>query len=362
MLVVVTRCSREKDLTKLRPQLLALGLALSATLAPLAAHAELTVEQALNQFNLVVLGDAKSNSHVDGRTFIGGNLTGNGDFVQHPSDTPASGYTGLTVLGNANVGSVNGLGIYVGGNLTQGNINSGAAQVQGHVSNANLNGSAPAAIGGTVLGSNINSGRIGGVAETAALVAAGAQANAQDFGALFSQSSSFIAGLADTGGTVSIAYNRVTFNAVATNGVAVFDLSAIDDTVFAAGEFLFNLNGATTVIFNSDKTNIQTSANFLANSALAYGKSFLWNFYNATDITLGSQFGGSILATNAKLTNTNNIEGSVVVKSLDQKGEIHLQPFTGTIPVTPVPEPGTYAMLLAGLALTARVVAKRRKA
>lgn len=345
---------------KLQPRFLAFGLVLSATLAPLAAHAELTLEQALNQFNLVVLGDAKSSSHVDGRTFIGGSLTGNGDFVQHPSDTPASSYTGLTVLGNANVGSVNGLGIYVGGNLTQGNINSGAARVQGNVSNANLNGGAPAAIGGTVSSSNINSGRIGGAAETAALVAAGAQANAQDFATLFSQSSSFISGLADTGGTVSIAYNRATFNAVATNGVAVFNLSAIDDAVFAAGEFQFNLNGATTVIFNSDKTNIQTGANFLANSALSYGKSFLWNFYNATDIVLGSQFGGSILATNAKLTNYNNIEGSVVVKSLDQKGEIHLQPFTGDIPVTPVPEPGTYAMILVGLGLITRVVARRK--
>ena len=51
-----------------------------------------------------------------------------------------------------------------------------------------------------------------------------------------------------------------------------------------------------------------------------------------------------------------------MVKSLEQHGEIHLQPFTGTIPVTPVPEPETYAMLLAGLALTVRVVARRRQA
>jgi choice-of-anchor A domain-containing protein len=345
-----------------KPWMRAFGLSVMVAVAPVVAHAELTFEQALNQFNLVVLGDAKSSSHVDGRTFIGGSLTGNGDFVQHPSDTPASAYTGLTVLGNAQVGSVNGLGVYVGGNLTQGNVNSGAARVQGNVSNANLNGNAPAAIGGTVSSSNINSGRIVGAAETAALAAAGAQATAQDFATLFSQSSSFIAGLASTGSTVNIDHNLVTFNAVAINGVAVFDLSAIDDAVFAAGEFQFNLNGATTVIFNSDNTKIQTGANFRDSSALSYGKSFLWNFYNATDIVLGSQFGGSVLATNAKLTNYNNIEGSVVVKSLDQKGEIHLQPFTGDIPVTPVPEPGTYAMILAGLGLIGHVVARRRKA
>lgn len=342
------------------PQIRVLSLVIAVAALPLAAHAQLTAGQALSQFNLVVLGDANSNSHVDGRSFVGGSLSGNGDFVQHPSDTPASGYAGLTVLGNAQLGSVNGLGISVGGNLTGGNINAGTARIQGNVSNANLNGISPAAIGGTSSQSNINSGVLVGAAKTAALSAASAQATAQNFATLFNQTSSYLSTLADTGGTVSIQGNRATFNAVANHGVAVFNLSAIDTALFAVGEFDFHLNGATTIIFNSDDTNITTAANFLGGAATTYGKNFLWNFYNATDITLNSQFGGSLLATHAKLSNFNNIEGSVVVNTLSQRGEIHLQPFAGTIPVTPVPEPSTYALLLVGLGLMAATVTRRK--
>jgi hypothetical protein len=59
----------------------------------------------------------------------------------------------------------------------------------------------------------------------------------------------------------------------------------------------------------------------------------------------------------AAFSNGNNIEGGVFVDSLVQRGEIHLQPFDGQIP--PVPEPETYAMLLAGLGFLG-VISRRR--
>jgi hypothetical protein len=59
--------------------------------------------QTLQQFNAVVLTNAKSDSHIDGRTCIGGSLTGNNSpvFDMHPNDVPASNYAGLTVMGMA---------------------------------------------------------------------------------------------------------------------------------------------------------------------------------------------------------------------------------------------------------------------
>ena len=330
------------------------------TALPLWAQAGLTAEQALDQFNVVVLGNATSSSHVDGRTFVGGNLSG-GDYVQHADQTPASSFAGLTVLGNAKVGSVNGLGIYVGGNLDGGNINSGGTVVAGNVSNANLNGNTAAAVGGTVSSSNVNSGLLTGSANASALSSAGQIANSENFASLFSQTSSFLSGLASTGSYVTIANGTATFNAVVQNGVAVFNLNAIENQVFSQGQFAFNLNGATTVIFNSDSTSVNISANFLNSAATNLASSMIWNFYDATSVTLNSQFGGSILATKAMVTNTGNIEGTVVAQSLNQQAEIHLQPFTGTLPVSPVPEPASYAMMLAGLGLLG-LWAKRRTA
>jgi choice-of-anchor A domain-containing protein len=128
--------------------------------------------------------------------------------------------------------------------------------------------------------------------------------------------------------------------------------------VFAKGEFSFNLNGASTMIFNTDVDSAAISANFLGGSAQGIGGKTIWNFYGADTLDIGAQFGGSILALGATLTNTQNIEGGVFVNKLVQNGEIHLAPFDG---VLPVPEPETYGMLLAGLALVG-MAARRRQA
>jgi len=114
--------------------------------------------------------------------------------------------------------------------------------------------------------------------------------------------------------------------------VAVFNLTAIDTTVFSQSQFQFNLNGATTIILNSDETTVNISANFLNGSAQGIGAKTIWNFYKATNVTINNQFGGSILAPLAAFTNNNNIEGSVFVKTITQRGEIHLQTFTGSVP------------------------------
>lgn len=333
------------------------GLLAAALMTPLAAHAGLSFSQTLNQFNVVVLQDAQIDSHVDGRTYIGGNLTGGGDFAQHPADAPASDYLGLTVAGNATFGHVNGLGVYVGGNMN-GTVNTGPTRVVGNAS-GNINGSTPAAIGGTFSGGNLNAGQLSGAAATTALNDATAIANSTNFGTVLNQGSSFLAGLADTGGSVVFNGGKVTFTAAPVGGVAVFNLNSIDDSVFAAGEFDFNLNGANTVVFNSDNTNINLHANFLGGGAQKFGGKLLWNFYNATNIVVNSQFGGAIIGTKAHLIDMANIEGSVAVWSMYQNAEIHLAPYTGTI-VTAVPEPGTYAMMAVGLGLIGYQVARRR--
>jgi hypothetical protein len=83
---------------------------------------------ALKVYNLIVLRNLTSSSEVEGRTFVGGNLTGSSSNYQI-STLPASSYTGagLVVVGDV-TGSIkninNGAGAVVGGNVSSGfNLN-----------------------------------------------------------------------------------------------------------------------------------------------------------------------------------------------------------------------------------------------
>lgn len=331
-----------------------LSLVVSVGFFTTAAQADaLTGTEILNQFNLVTLGNAVSYSHVDGRSFIGGELQG-GTFVSHPADTPASTYAGLTVMGNTSGAMVNNFGAVITGNLSQSTINSGAAVVFGNANNTNFNG--PAYVAGSSSANNFNGGQNPALATSPAATAA----TSTDMGAVLHGLSNQLSHLQSTGGSVSISAGKVTFDAVAdSNGLAVFDLSAIDSAVFAASEFQFNLNGASTVIFNTDLASANISVNFLGGSAQVIGAKTIWNFYNATDLNIHNQWGGSILAPTASFSNGNNIEGGVFVQTLTQYGEIHSQPFVGQIPS--VPEPESFALLLAGLGLLASHIRTQRK-
>jgi choice-of-anchor A domain-containing protein len=328
------------------------------------AHAvPLTTAQILNQFNTVVLGSATSTSHTDGRTYIGGALSG-GDYVQHVNQTPASDYAGLTVRGSTTGVKVNGLGTVVGGSLTNSTVNSGSSVVKGGAVNDSFNGLAYVEGGAS---GNFNGGKAS--TPTALMQTNLDAASSTDFGSALGALANSLKSLASTGSSVSFSGNRAIFDAkVSGDGVAVFDLSAIDDELFSKGEFVFNLNGASTVILNTDIKNANISANFLGGSAQQYGSNLLWNFYDAASLTINSQWGGSLLATGASLTNNQNIEGGVYVNSLTQRGEIHLDQFSGTLPsagaIRPpafIPEPGSIALMLTGLAAIT-LLARRRRA
>lgn len=322
----------------------------ASVLSASAGAAELTGLQVLQQFNLVTLGTATMNSHVDGRSFVGGNLVGsNAVFAMHPNDTPASAYAGLTVAGNASSVQVTAFGATVLGNFSQSTVNNGPGVVGGNSTNSSYNGTGGSYVYGTRSGGNANSGSLSLAAADAAI----AVAQSTNFSTVLNALSDQLSAMASTGSTWTVAGNRVTFHAVAdSSGTAVFDLSAVDDSLFSLGEFAFDYGSASTVIFNSDVTAANINANFLGGSAITIAPKTVWNFYNASTLNFGTQFGGAVLATSAALTHGNNIEGGVFVNTLTQNGEIHQQAFTGALPpVTAVPEPSQAALLLAGLGL-----------
>ena len=324
----------------------------------------LTSLQMLQQFNLVTLGNATINSHVDGRTYIGGNLSGNGAvFGMHPDTMPGSGYAALTVAGGVASGlQVTAGGATVLGSLSNSAINNGPTVVGGNASNSNFNGSGGSYVYGSKSGVNTNSGSLTKAKADAAL----ATATSSNFASALTSTSQQLSHLASTGSWWTVSGGRVTFHAVAgADGIAVFDLTAVDSVLLAMSEFEFDLGSATAAILNSDIATASIKANFIGGGAQTYGSKLLWNFYDASVLNLNSQFGGSVLATSATLTNSNNIEGGVFVSQLVQNGEIHQQAYAGSLPsASPpstgvVPEPGSLPLVLsAGLALIA--VARRR--
>lgn len=377
----------------------------AAFVTPVATAAEpLTATQVLNQMNAVSLTNitATSGGHVHGRTWAAGSVTG-GEYGNQLGKAPASDYAGLTAAsvkgatdawGNTSRVTVNRGGVVTSGSLNGVTVNEGTNVVGGDVANSTLNRASQVAgsaanstfndgatiggslanssvnggawVGGSASNSNINGGAtvVGAVANTntnggafkgltADFATASTAATSTDFAGVLGGLSNTLAQLKSTGSTVDISGSKATFTAqLDGDGVAVFDLTGIDDTLFALNEFQFNLNGASTVIMNTDVTGASIHANFLGGSAQGIGSQVIWNFYDATNLTIATQFGGAVLATDALVTNTRDIEGGLFARALDLQAQVHVQPFTGNVDaLSPVPEPSIVAMIMAGLAL-----------
>jgi len=418
--------------------------------APMAqAHATaLSVADIFSQFNVVTFGNFSTSSDVEGRTVVGGNLTGGASFDINPGSAASSAFASLTVYGNATYGGTaninNGRGVtisgsnnvnfnlnsggaaYIGGtnsgNLSfatnndtvvvgganTGNIqlpsgsvyvggNSGTISTSGNSTiaingnnsgNLNLNGSSTVSLAGansgtislsggsvTYTGSRGNMNLNGGAtaAQVGSLSLAQPASTLSSFSTLFQTPLTQLSAQLDklsANSTTSGTSGAIAFNASPDKtGTAVFDINA---SLFAANSTItLNLNGATTVIVNvmvdscvSTPTtcalSLPTSLNFA--DPTGYAANVLWNFVNATGITFGTEFGGSVLAPYASVSTTSPIDGTLVANSANLQGEVHSYPFQGTVPgtTTNAPEPASLALTATGIAALG-VVRRRRK-
>jgi len=263
-----------------------------------------TPSDLMNSYNLIVFGNLTNNSqHVDGKTYVGGNVSGSGDYNQKPVgvNLPAltvggnfsgsaniNGTGGIAVTGNfasQNYYNQNGLGTsYIGGNLT---------------GNANFKGDLY--VGGNISGNvNVNDGtkhQNFGLGSIASHLTSPATTTAMQ-----NTLGGYSSWLDTLTATSTITQNGMlaTFNATPNaNGVAVFDINNAIDFFNSINEIRFNVGSATEIVVNVSGASsglLTIAENFLDGIAPSLGLNTIWNFTDATDIHIDRQFGGSILA------------------------------------------------------------------
>ncbi|RBO54592.1 hypothetical protein DSD19_04240 [Rhodovulum sp. BSW8] len=338
-----------------------LATAMAVSLGAAAPAATLSASEILAQFSIVTAGNLDTNQDNYGRAYVGGNLVasaGKADFANRP--LPASDYADVIVEGNV-TGSG---GVRIGSNGT-------TLAVRGDVSvdtvQFGVERTGEVLAGGTLSPTtNINN------RETPSFdgvrVEDGLAGNTA-FEALFptdvvdtlNQASEDLSKLAATG-TATVSGGGNTLNIAATGGgISVYNFD-ISDFGGSIGQIDFNLGAADTLILNVAGSSILIEDNMLGLQA-SDGQRIIWNFYEATSVTLGRQMYGSILAGNAALTNSTAVEGNIFAGSAVLRGQVHAQAFAGELPPddpAPVPLPATLPLL--GAAVGAVALMRRRRA
>jgi choice-of-anchor A domain-containing protein len=293
-------------------------------------------------------------SDVEGRVAIGGNANISGYSINTKNGYNAlySG-TGLTVAGNLNFTSGNILGnTIVGGNLLSSSAGSfsGNLQVMGDIEAGNqwLNAKS-IAYGGKATG-------LSTYQESTALKApAGSIQLGIDFAserARTTDLSQTFDALANTG-SVRNSWGTLTLNANAAD-LAVFDISSAE---LAGNLSLEGLTANTTVLINVHGQSVDFGAHSYGNFA---SSRVLFNLPEAKQVTFGAYVNASFLAPLANFTTSGGtINGQVIVANWSGPTQINDMVFRGSIAA--VPEPETYAMMLAGLVAVSFAAKLRRK-
>lgn len=332
------------------------AMALAGQAASAATLDDSVVETLFRTYNAASSGDYTIRSEVEGRVYVGGNLSGgSAQFGFRPlSDSGPV----LTVKGDATIDAKIGTTSdnYIAGNLTGNPEIMGGAQASGTTIH----------VGGSFSGRDNF-----GLVETGPSASAEIAVSAPDidFAGLqaYAQFLSTLSGaMLDTSNQNNIALD-VLGNAVQSEGTG---WNAGDVTVYYvdiadldSGTLFSDVSADQTIIVNVSGTSGRYGLNPAGNLGNSDGRNIFWNFYEATDLVLGSKLVGSVLAPFASVTGfSGNLEGSIFAAAIDQgQGEIHYQPFAGDLPgATPaVPLPSALSLLAGGLAAVA-VLSRRR--
>ena len=275
-----------------------------------------------NGYSAFIFGNIGS-SGASGFTSVGGSLAAGGNIYLDSYDVgtnkkPGSAVNTLVAGGNLNIGSgtIIGTGVY-------------------GVSNANGSVTAPSWYPtGTFSKGNASTLNFA-AAQQQLTTLSGDVAKLQSNGTVISQSDGF-----KLVGNINADVNVFTINADNLHNL-ILDVSSLKSTA--------------SIIINGTATNITMSGGF--DNFDNFANRTLFNFANATTTSLtNAGVNGSILAPNSAFSGSGNMNGTLIANSVSSINYGHVS-MNGsgfnTVTVSAVPEPGTWAMLLAGLGLLA---------
>ena len=301
--------------------------------------------ETLSEYNLIVLNDLASTSEVEGKTLIGGDLSGTSNYgIRLQQNDPTNG-DALVIAGDLVSGSTvnaNGQSVVIAGN-NNGQVN--ASSVSSDASQYNFD---------LIKSEFVNfSGYLSELAVNSILTTS---TNGQPGPASFEVGSDI-----DTDVAVFNITSEDFFN---NNSIQQYD---VDLNGQSPSAIVINVSGE---VINDNNFNGNGVGNIVND---AFRENIIWNFFEATEIDLVKQLNGSLLAPFADLTNATPIEGSVLVNNFDQNGEVHDALFAGTInydgstgaqdQVVDVPAPSSmiiFASALLGLGLWRRKTAAEK--
>ena len=281
----------------------------------------------MSSYNLIVLGNLSTSSDVENATLVCGSLvsSSSANFAIHinANSYPAANYS-LEVNGQI-----------VAGNGIQVNAGSfGVGTNPAHTIVAN------GVVGYTVDGRsvNMNGGNQGATVNTDANLTAKCAAITSSIQAL----SVGLAALASTpGNNVSIPASQpgpLNFyvNTVDANGVVVFNLvgnTVLNNNLVQQIEIIIGASVSASVqlvIINLSGTSISfAQGNFVGAwlTSITTGRSrTIWNLAQATTVSISRNWMGALLAPNAVVTASVNIDGATAVQSLTTTAELHDPP------------------------------------
>ncbi len=275
-----------------------------------------------NGYSAFIFGNIGS-SAASGFTSVGGSIAAGGDIF----------------LNNYSVGTNKTAGSATNTVVAGGNLNTGWGTLKGSavygVSNSNASLTAPQ----WFPTDNISKGN----------------ASTLDFAGAKQQLTTLSSDVAklQSNGTVISQYGNMTLVGNINADVNIFNIDA--SNLHNLTLDLSSLKSTASIIINGTATSITMSGGF--DNFASFANRTLFNFANATTTSLNNVgINGSILAPNAAFSGSGDMNGTLIANSVSSVNYGHVA-MNGsgfnTVNVSAVPEPGTYAMLLAGLGLLA---------